>query len=67
MEIVAKAMQDNPEVASRNRFAMFISNSDESVKNEFQEFLKKNRMSSHVWVFARRPKKQFFIRGNFGG
>ena len=55
-EIVKKAVISNSEIASQNRFATFLSNCSEQVQNEFQTFLQRNRMSSHVWIFARRPE-----------
>ncbi len=57
VEIVAKAIASTPGIARDNRFARLISSSTELVQQEFQVFLQKHRMSSHVWVFARRPEK----------
>ncbi len=57
VEIVKKALDANPELANQNRFAELISKSSEQVQVEFQTFLQNNRMSSHVWVFAKRPEK----------
>jgi len=56
VEIVNKALDSNPELAKQNRFATFLSNCNDQVQNEFQEFLQRNRMSSHVWIFAKRAE-----------
>ena len=55
VDIVAKCIDEDPELGSQNRFAQLIVNSSESVRQEFQRFLQENLMSSHVWIYARLP------------
>lgn len=55
VEIVAKAINTDPDLEQKNRFAVLLSKSDEQTQNDFQEFLQKHHMSSHVWVIARKP------------
>ena len=56
VEIVSKAMAGTPELAVKNRFAALLALKGKQVQKEFQEFLKKNFLSSHVWVIAKRPE-----------
>jgi len=55
VEIVAKAVNADPALEQKDRFAALLSKSNEQTKNDFQEFLQKHRMSSHIWVIARKP------------
>jgi len=54
-EIVSKAISTSLGLAKSNRFAALLATKSESAQKDFQELLKKYRMSSHVWVFAKRP------------
>ena len=55
VEIVSKAMAATPGLADKNRFAALLALKGKQVQKQFQEFLKKNLLSSHVWVIAKRP------------
>jgi SAM-dependent methyltransferase len=55
VEIVSKAMATTPGLADKNRFATLLVLKGKQVQKQFQEFLKKNLLSSHVWVIAKRP------------
>jgi len=55
VEIVSKAVKLDPRVGKNNRFAELISKCTDQAKEDFQVFLQKHRMSSHVWVIARIP------------
>lgn len=56
VDIVKKALDSNRELVNNNRFASFLSKCSESIQSDFQEFLQHHRMSSHVWIFAKRPE-----------
>ena len=52
---VAKAISTSLDLAKSNRFAALLATKSEPAQKDFQELLKKYRMSSHVWVFAKHP------------
>lgn len=55
VDIVRNMLRENPELAV-SRFAKTIAlNPSEAVRAGFQQFLKANRLSSHIRVVARRP------------
>jgi len=55
VEIVSKEILQKPELAANNRFAAMLAVRGHQAQHEFQNFLKKYHMSSHVWVVAKRP------------
>lgn len=54
VDIVSKRWPLFPELKSQNGFVDQIINSSESVRQNFQEFLKTSLLSSHVWVLGRK-------------
>jgi hypothetical protein len=55
VEIVSKALDSSLKLTEINRFAVLLNRRGSTTQNDFQKFLIKHRMSSHVWVFAKRP------------
>jgi SAM-dependent methyltransferase len=53
VDIVRNALHEHPELLAGNRFLARLV-SDEPLAQSFQQFLAANRLSSHVWVMARR-------------
>ena len=56
VEIVNKALHGKTSLDGNHRFSRLISDSNETTQKAFQTFLEKHRMSSHTWVFAKRPE-----------
>lgn len=54
-EIVSKVFSTSPDLAKSNRFSALLATKGEQAQKDFQNLLQKYRMSSHVWVFAKRP------------
>lgn len=54
VDIVINALKGNPDLLGQQRFVSTLL-SDEVRAAEFQQFLVKQRMSSHVWVIGRAP------------
>lgn len=53
MEIVRKRWKLFPELHSQNKFVGSLVDSDDKTRSAFQNFLKSNQLSSHVWAFGR--------------
>ncbi|MDH5731609.1 MAG: class I SAM-dependent methyltransferase [Gammaproteobacteria bacterium] len=53
VDIVKNSLRDESDLLRSNRFLNSIL-SDEKIANSFQNFLVENKMSSHVWVLARK-------------
>jgi SAM-dependent methyltransferase len=54
VDIVRNALREQPQLLAGNRFLERVVG-DERLAAVFQQFLAQNRLSSHVWVLARRP------------
>jgi Zn ribbon nucleic-acid-binding protein len=54
-EIVSKSIQQEMLENSNYRFASSIKKRGQNVQEDFQNFLVKHKLSSHVWVFAKNP------------
>lgn len=54
VDIVANAYKTNPSVLENNRFAQLLLR-DERRGAAFQQFLSDNCLSSHTWIFGRKP------------
>jgi SAM-dependent methyltransferase len=54
VDIVRNALREHPQVLEGQRFMSRLVR-DERLAALFQQFLADNRLSSHVWVMARRP------------
>ena len=55
VDIVANTLRDDPEIIV-GQFEKWLSvYSSEAVKNSFQELLVAQKLSSHMWVWARKP------------
>lgn len=53
LDIIRNVLRQNPD-ARVPRFARRLAESDDAVRAEFQQFLKRNRLSSHLRCVARR-------------
>lgn len=58
VDIVAQAMTENPDLVDSNRFVARLISRGDSAMIDFQTLLKKYKLSSHVWVIARRPEEE---------
>jgi SAM-dependent methyltransferase len=56
VDIVRNAAAADPSVLAGSRFLRKLIASDAKTSGAFQEFLAANRLSSHAWVLARKPK-----------
>jgi len=54
VDIVRNALREQPQLLAGNRFLERLIR-DERLAGALQQFLAQNRLSSHVWVLARRP------------
>jgi len=54
VDIVRNALREQPQLLAGNRFLERLIR-EEPLAAAFQQFLAHNRLSSHVWVLARRP------------
>ena len=54
MDIVKNMVEEIPDVLRDQRFVRNLFRQDKNVLKEFQEFLTKNRMSSHCWIWAEK-------------
>ena len=52
-DIVKNSMNSNNEIFKNNAFANLISKRGEEAEKDFQKFLQKHKLSSHVWIYAR--------------
>jgi TolA-binding protein len=52
-DIVKNAMNSENFFLYNNGFAKLISKRGEQAEKDFQRFLQKHKLSSHVWIFAR--------------
>jgi SAM-dependent methyltransferase len=55
VDIVRNVLREKPE-AVQDRFAREIVSADEGTRHAFQQFLKANRLSSHLRCLLRRPR-----------
>jgi 2-polyprenyl-3-methyl-5-hydroxy-6-metoxy-1,4-benzoquinol methylase len=55
VEIVKKFMDKNNAFEENPRFLNKIL-ADENLANQFQKFLSENQLSSHAWIFAKKPE-----------
>lgn len=55
VDIVRNAAQDNPECISDPFLRHLILEAPDDTRVRFQAFLKETRLSSHMWIVARRP------------
>ena len=55
LDIVRNVLKQHPEI-SVSRFVRRLAEADEDVRAEFQQFLRQNRLSSHLRCIARKPK-----------
>ena len=53
-EIVSHALEENPDIAPSRFVSYLMSKRDKQVHQDFQEFLQRHRLSSHVRVAARK-------------
>lgn len=60
VDIVRNAYRKNPELFVNNRFVRQLL-ADDSRAMAFQEFLSTSCLSSHVWVFARKPERELHV------
>lgn len=56
VEIVRKAVIQNPKLLKKNCFIKKIIN-NEQVSSNFQNFLSENCLSSHAWIFGQVPNR----------
>jgi SAM-dependent methyltransferase len=54
VEIAQKALAAEPGAVKDGFLRHLLSEADESARIAFQQFLAANRLSSHMWIFARR-------------
>ncbi len=54
VDIVRNAVRKDPSSIEGNRFVNQILN-DNMLSERFQTFLKNNQLSSHTWIFAKKP------------
>jgi SAM-dependent methyltransferase len=55
VDIVRKAAAQDPGVLEGQRFTAALMDRDEATLERFQDFLADNGLSSHLWLWARRP------------
>lgn len=57
VDIVRNALLADPELAAEPFLRRLILEAPEETRQDFQEFLSRRGLSSHMWIVARRPKK----------
>lgn len=55
VDIVRNALQQDDQAVSDPFIRSLVQGTDDTAKREFQAFLVRNRLSSHMWIVARRP------------
>ena len=55
VEIVVKALAKNPDAVRDPFMKHLLTRADDAARGAFQDFLSANGLSSHMWIFARRP------------
>lgn len=54
VDLLVNAYNETPELFEGNDFISHIIRSDNETKAAFQEFLKKNNLSSHLWMISKK-------------
>ncbi|MBU1013786.1 MAG: class I SAM-dependent methyltransferase [Bacteroidetes bacterium] len=55
VDLLKNAFIENPEDFSDQQFiSKILSSEEEKIRNNFQDFLKKNLLSSHLWIIGRK-------------
>jgi hypothetical protein len=51
-------LAEDHDLALKERFANLLVNRGNDTQKSFQKFLQKHKMSSHVWIWAKRPEER---------
>lgn len=54
VDLLVNAYKEKPELFDGQNFISHIVTADSEVKNDFQKFLKKNNLSSHLWMISKK-------------
>jgi 2-polyprenyl-3-methyl-5-hydroxy-6-metoxy-1,4-benzoquinol methylase len=60
VDMLERQYLENKSLLANNSFIEKIITSNSEVKSNFQEFLKKNLLSSHLWIIAKKNNATYF-------
>ncbi len=56
VDIVRNVLLEDPQAVTDPFLRQLLLTSDDTLRNSFQQFLQENKLSSHMWIVARRPR-----------